>query len=69
MFEGLLSPVHLIVIFAVAMLIFGPKRLPDLGRSLGSGLKEFKAGLDGKDDKDEAARKLEEKSGDSSHTS
>jgi len=33
---------ELIVIFVIALLIFGPKRLPDLGRSLGRGLAEFK---------------------------
>ena len=34
----------------IALVIFGPKRLPDLGRSLGSGMREFKDSLTGKDD-------------------
>ena len=45
----------------IALVIFGPKRLPDLGRSLGSGMREFKDSITGKDDddEDEAQAKLE----------
>ena len=45
----------------IALVIFGPKRLPDLGRSLGSGMREFKDSLTGKDDDedDEEQAKLE----------
>jgi sec-independent protein translocase protein TatA len=42
MFEGLMQPMHLLVIFVIAMLIFGPKKLADLGKGLGSGIREFK---------------------------
>ena len=35
---------------AIALLIFGPKRLPDLGRNLGKGLRDFKSGITGEDD-------------------
>jgi sec-independent protein translocase protein TatA len=42
---GLLSPGHLIVVLAIALLVFGPKRLPELGRSLGSGMRGFKQAL------------------------
>jgi sec-independent protein translocase protein TatA len=45
MFEGLLQPMHLIVILAVGLFAFGPKKLPELGKSLGDGIRGFKAGL------------------------
>jgi TatA/E family protein of Tat protein translocase len=48
-------PAHLLLVAIVATLCFGPKRLPELGRSLGSGLRGFRATLDGQDD--EAAPK------------
>jgi sec-independent protein translocase protein TatA len=49
MLSGLESPMHLLVVLAIAMLVFGPKRLPELGRSLGSGIRGFKASLDGEE--------------------
>ena len=42
MFEGLFQPLHLVVIFVVATLVFGPKKLADLGKGLGQGIREFK---------------------------
>ena len=42
MFSGLLQPTHLIILLVVALIFLGPKRLPDAGRALGQGLKEFK---------------------------
>lgn len=46
------GPLELIIILVVVLVIFGPKRLPDLGRSLGRGMREFKDSVTGKD-KDE----------------
>jgi sec-independent protein translocase protein TatA len=43
----------LIVILIVALLVFGPKRLPEIGRSLGKGMREFKDSITGSDDKAE----------------
>jgi sec-independent protein translocase protein TatA len=40
----------LVVILLVALIIFGPKRLPEMGRSLGRGMREFKDSISGKDD-------------------
>jgi sec-independent protein translocase protein TatA len=40
----------LILILIVALLVFGPKRLPEMGRSLGKGMREFKDSLSGKDE-------------------
>jgi sec-independent protein translocase protein TatA len=47
------SPVEIIIILAIVLIIFGPKRLPDLGRSLGRGMREFKDSVTGKDKDDE----------------
>jgi sec-independent protein translocase protein TatA len=43
----LLQPSHLIILLVVAFVLFGAKRLPDLGKGLGEGLKGFKEGLKG----------------------
>jgi sec-independent protein translocase protein TatA len=45
MFEGLLQPMHLLVIFFIALLVFGPKKLPELGKGLGEGIRGLKEGL------------------------
>jgi sec-independent protein translocase protein TatA len=45
MFEGLFQPTHLIIIFAIALLIFGPKKLPELGKGLGEGIRALKEGM------------------------
>lgn len=42
MFEGLLQPMHLLVILIIALLVFGPKKLPEIGKSLGEGIRGFK---------------------------
>jgi sec-independent protein translocase protein TatA len=45
MFEGLLQPTHLLLILSIALLIFGPKNLPELGRGLGEGIRGFKSAI------------------------
>ena len=45
MFEGLLQPMHLLVIFGIAVLVFGPKRLPALGKGLGEAIRDFKSAV------------------------
>jgi sec-independent protein translocase protein TatA len=54
MFEGLFQPMHLLVIFAIALLVFGPKKLPELGKGLGEGIRALKDGM--KDTPNEAAK-------------
>jgi sec-independent protein translocase protein TatA len=56
------TPIEIIVVLIIVLIIFGPKRLPDLGRSLGRGMREFKDSVTGKD-KDElpAAEEGEER--------
>ena len=49
---GALQPGHLIVILVIVLLIFGPGKLPQLGRALGDGLRELKNATGGGDDKD-----------------
>ena len=44
-----IGPLEIVIVLVVVLLIFGPKRLPDLGRSLGSGMREFKDSVTGKD--------------------
>ncbi len=52
-----IGPLELIIVLVIALVVFGPKRLPDLGRSLGSGMREFKESITGNssDDDDRAA--------------
>jgi sec-independent protein translocase protein TatA len=47
MFEGLLQPMHLLVIFGLAVLMFGPKKLPELGKGLGEGIRGFRSAIKG----------------------
>jgi sec-independent protein translocase protein TatA len=49
--EGLLQPTHLFFILLIVLIIFGPGKLPDLGRGLGKGIREFKDALRGGMDK------------------
>ena len=45
MIEGLLTPSHLLIVLAVAIFVFGPKKLPELGQGLGKGIRSFKDSL------------------------
>ena len=45
MLEGLFQPTHLIIIFAIALLVFGPRKLPELGKGLGEGIRALKEGM------------------------
>ena len=47
MFTDILQPTHLLIILVVALLVLGPKRLPEAGRSLGKSLRDFKDALNG----------------------
>ena len=47
MLSGLENPVHLLIVLVVVLLLFGAKRLPELGRSLGDGMREFKRAITG----------------------
>jgi sec-independent protein translocase protein TatA len=45
MLEGLFQPMHLLVIFGIALLMFGPKKLPELGKGIGDGIRGFKSAM------------------------
>jgi sec-independent protein translocase protein TatA len=48
-----IGPTELIIVLVIVLLIFGPKRLPGLGKQLGTGMREFKDSISGKGDKDD----------------
>jgi sec-independent protein translocase protein TatA len=45
--EGLFQPTHLLLILLIVLILFGPGKLPDLGRGLGKGIREFKDAIKG----------------------
>ena len=54
------GPMELIIVLAIALIVLGPKRLPDAGRSLGKGIRDFKDALGADGKKDELAPAREE---------
>ena len=52
-----IGPTELIIVLVIVLLIFGPKRLPGLGKQLGTGMREFKDSISGKDHDDDDVRK------------
>ena len=54
-----IGPLELVVLLVIALLVLGPKRLPEVGRSVGRGMREFKGALtgDGRDEEEEDERK------------
>jgi sec-independent protein translocase protein TatA len=51
--EGLLTPTHLLLILLIALVLFGPKKLPELGKGLGEGIRSFKDSMKDHDAKPE----------------
>jgi sec-independent protein translocase protein TatA len=49
MLDNLFQPMHLLVILFIALLVFGPKKLPELGKGLGEGIRSFRESMNGKD--------------------
>ena len=45
MFEGLFQPTHLLLVFAIALLVFGPRKLPELGKGIGESIRGFKSAM------------------------
>lgn len=50
MFEGLFQPMHLLLVLGIALLVFGPKKLPELGKGIGDGIRGFKSAIKGPED-------------------
>ena len=63
---GNIGPLEIAIVLIIALIVFGPKRLPELGRSLGKGIREFRGSLGGDhdDDEDDKASPQEIESGD-----
>jgi sec-independent protein translocase protein TatA len=57
LFTSILQPGHLIIVLVIALLVLGPRRLPDAGRALGQGLKEFRSSVSAGHD-DAAAQEM-----------
>ena len=51
MLEGLFQPMHLLVIFGIALLVFGPKKLPELGKGIGEGIRGFQSAMKAEEEK------------------
>ncbi len=51
MFRGLFQPMHLLIILVIVLIIFGPGRLPEIGKGLGESIRGFKKAISGEDDK------------------
>jgi sec-independent protein translocase protein TatA len=55
-----IGPLEIAIVLIIVLIIFGPKRLPELGQSMGRGIREFKGSLSGDKDKDEPEEKRRE---------
>jgi sec-independent protein translocase protein TatA len=65
---GWTSPTHLVIILLIALLLFGAKRLPEIGRSLGTGMREFKDSVTGHNAPTEPAQQQLPPSGETTTT-
>jgi sec-independent protein translocase protein TatA len=54
-----IGPLEIAIVLLIVLVIFGPKRLPELGRSMGHGIREFKGSISGEHDEDDENRELE----------
>ncbi|HEY3019602.1 MAG TPA: twin-arginine translocase TatA/TatE family subunit [Solirubrobacteraceae bacterium] len=60
---GSIGPLELIIVLAIALIVLGPKKLPEVGRSIGNGMREFKESLSGeRRDEDRDTDSIEAKS-------
>ena len=55
MLEGLFQPMHLLIIFGIALLVFGPKKFPELGKGIGEGIRGFKSAMKAEEEKPASA--------------
>jgi sec-independent protein translocase protein TatA len=56
---GNVGPLEIVVVLIIALIVFGPKRLPELGRSLGKGIREFKGSVTGETDDEEPPKQVD----------
>ena len=52
-----IGPLELIIVLAIALIVLGPKKLPEVGRSIGNGMREFKESLSGESDRHDLRRR------------
>lgn len=64
---GNIGPLEIVVVLIIALVVFGPKRLPELGNSLGKGIREFKGSLSGENDDEPPAQPPEIEAGEREH--
>jgi len=57
MFEGLFQPTHMLIVFGIALLVFGPRKLPELGKGLGESIRGFKSAMAAKEEEKPATQK------------
>jgi sec-independent protein translocase protein TatA len=55
-----IGPLEIAIVLVIVLIIFGPKRLPELGRSMGRGIREFRGSLGGEHDQDDVEEKRRE---------
>ena len=59
MFEGILQPMHILLVLGIVLILFGPSRLPELGKGLGESIRGFKEGINGdKQRRDDASKQI-----------
>jgi len=63
MFEGLFQPMHLLVILGIAVFVFGPKKLPELGKGIGDGIRSFRSAIKNAEETPEKTATTGEKHG------
>jgi sec-independent protein translocase protein TatA len=56
---GNIGPLEIAIVLIIALLVFGPKRLPELGKSLGKGIREFKGSISGEHDDEQPDEKTQ----------
>jgi sec-independent protein translocase protein TatA len=61
MFEGLFQPMHMLIVFGIALLVFGPKKLPELGKGLGESIRGFKSAMAAKPEPQSPTQKPDSK--------
>ena len=67
MFTNILQPTHLVILLAIVLLFLGPKRLPEAGRALGHGIREFRRSIGGDHDHEQPGL-VESENADPEHT-
>jgi sec-independent protein translocase protein TatA len=60
MFEGLVQPMHILLVLGIVLILFGPSRLPELGKGLGESIRGFKEGINADKRREDAPKQVSE---------